>query len=78
MENKSAVEWLTERLTIDWRDPWNRDLLQQAKQMEKEQIVNAWKDGNYARSLSKTKEPFNHASAYQTGREYYDELYESK
>ena len=44
--NQTAVEWLVDRLpTIDKNDPYYKDLIQQAKAMEKEQIVDAFDTG---------------------------------
>jgi len=40
---KTAVEWLLEQLpTIDKYDPYYANIINQAKAMEKEQIINAW------------------------------------
>jgi hypothetical protein len=37
---QTAVEWLANELSfIDWEDPWYRDMLYQAKQKEKEQLI---------------------------------------
>jgi hypothetical protein len=42
MKNQTAVEWLFEKLpTIDKYDPYYADIFQQAKAMEKEQIIDA-------------------------------------
>jgi hypothetical protein len=58
---QTAVEWLVEQWPIlesqlpDW-------LIEQAKAMEKEQIIEAWNTGTYA---------------YNNGEQYYTETYES-
>lgn len=40
---KSAVQWLIEQLpTIDKYDPYYADIINQAKEMEKEQIFDAY------------------------------------
>ena len=49
METKqTAVEWLFDKIThnqeIRWRGTHYRDLFEQAKQMEKEHIMQAFKD----------------------------------
>ena len=48
MENKkTAVEWLVEELksrSIDL-SKWNNDLLEQSKQIDKQNIVDAWECG---------------------------------
>lgn len=64
MKKQTAVEWLSKRTFIPLHE------LEQAKQMEKEQIVEAWNGGNYGYFYSKgTKEDFN------DGSEYYNEVY---
>ena len=46
MSKQTAVEWLFEKLpTIDKYDPYYADIFQQAKAMEKEQIIEAYKIG---------------------------------
>ena len=43
----------------------------QAKQIEKEQIVNAWNDGDYSYFYSKET-----GNNFENGEEYYNENYE--
>lgn len=46
MKKQTAVEWLFEKLpTIDKYDPYYADIFQQAKAMEKEQIIEAYNTG---------------------------------
>jgi hypothetical protein len=46
MKKQTAVEWLMDRLpTIDKNDPYYEDIIQQAKAMEKEQILSAFDSG---------------------------------
>ena len=69
MSKQTAVEWLVDRLpTIDKNDPYYEDIIQQAKAMEKEQIVDAfvecWKE--------------NMPEGYeckQSAEQYYNETY---
>jgi hypothetical protein len=43
---QTAVEWLFEKLpTIDKYDPYYEEIFQQAKQMEKNQIITAFCEG---------------------------------
>jgi len=42
MKNQTAVEWLIEQLT---EGNYNWKVYDQAKEMEKEQIVNSYRDG---------------------------------
>lgn len=61
----TAVEFLVELLPqIDWDDPYYRGILQEAKQIEKEQIMNAWASG----VVSKND---------MTAEQYYNETYEN-
>ena len=72
-KNMTAVEWLIERLEINnsvsrQGEFWNL-LKNQAKQMEKEQIVEAWyKRGNTIVPRYYLKENIN-------GEQYYSETY---
>jgi hypothetical protein len=62
--NMTAVEWLIERLHLNNKELGliPIDIIQQAKAMEKEQIVDAYCDGSNTRT---------------SGEEYYKEAYES-
>lgn len=69
MENKqTAVEWLENMLpNIDFKyDPYYRDLLNQAKAMEREQMVRAFNAGQ----ASTATEPF-----WTKGDYYYEQKY---
>ena len=42
----TAVEWLVEKmLTVDWYTYKAAEFIEQAKDMEKDQILDAWKEG---------------------------------
>jgi len=43
---QTAVEWLVENLDIIWEEKII-DLVEQAKEMEREQIINAYDTGEY-------------------------------
>jgi len=62
----TAVEWLYLQLIKNPKTPWN-DILEQAKEMEKEQIINAYwasyKEGQY--------------SGDKTADEYYNETFKN-
>ena len=74
MENKkqTAVEWLVNQLNekIDFipMHKWDmiRDIVQQAKQMEKEEIENAYGDGLNA-----------HRTNFCNREEYYNKIYKT-
>jgi hypothetical protein len=64
---QTAVEWfLTEFQKQVWFEPnseldiWIKELIPKAKEMEKEQIIEAWNTGTYA---------------YNNGEDYYNETY---
>lgn len=54
MGNKqTAVNWLMENIDIDFNPKTNtismrKDIWEKAKQMEKEQLANAWEIGSYS------------------------------
>ena len=63
---QTTVEWLLEQLpTIDKYDPYYADIINQALEMEKEQIKNAWLN-------SLTKGDYNSAD------EYYNQTFKSE
>lgn len=65
MENKNltAVEWLVEQLPLIQQEGL-RDIIEQAKQMEKEQIEKAWDSVNYYQR-----------PRFYCGEQYYNETY---
>ena len=66
--DKTAVDWLVEQLQAPCRGIPSH-ILEQAKAMEKEQIEEAWNDGNL---LGRNG---NVILEYTTGKEYYKETY---
>lgn len=77
MAQQTAVEWLAKELEsygdpqvcdITWKDL--DSLVEQAKQMEKEQLVKAWDDGDYAYFYSKET-----GRDFDNGEEYYNETF---
>jgi hypothetical protein len=70
LKKQTAVEWLVEQLNenIDFipMDKWDeiRDMVQQAKAMEKEQIQSAYKDGL-----------IQHPNDFSSQEQYYKETY---
>ena len=76
-KNQTAVEWLVRKVSNELigeipMHRWDeiRDVVQQAKEMEKEQIAKAWDDGDYAYFCSKID-----GKDFENGTEYYKELY---
>jgi hypothetical protein len=80
MAQQTAVSWLKDMLEWNYGDPqmleitWENldDLLERAKQMEKEQIVEAWNDGNF---LGRNG---NILADYSDGNRYYKKEFENK
>jgi hypothetical protein len=67
--NLTAVEWLIEQLQAPCRGIPSH-IIEQAKQMEKEQLVKAWDDGDYAYFYSKET-----GRDFDNGEQYYNETY---
>lgn len=65
MMKKTAVEWLVEELNqkihIIPMDKWDmiRDIVKQAKEIEKEQIIDAYKYGNQSDVYFKPEQYYN-------------------
>ena len=74
---QTAVEWLQQALedTILTHEQIMQTvgLFEQAKEMEKEQIINAWDGGDYAYFYSKET-----GRDFSDGEEYYNETYGGK
>ena len=68
----TAVEWFVEQLPIRMKNYMQQEIVQ-AKQMEKEQLVKAWDDGDYAYFYSKET-----GRDFDNGEEYYNEIYEKQ
>ncbi len=45
MEKQTAVEWLTEKLRTEFGFAFSNNILEQAKEMEKQQIIDAYASG---------------------------------
>ena len=64
---KTAVEWLYEQLpTIDKYDPYYADIITQAKEMEKEQIIDAYQQAEK-----------DNGKDFLNGDLYYNEIFKS-
>ena len=44
--NMTAVEWLKEKLRIEFGFAFSNNILEQAKEMEKQQIIDAYSEGD--------------------------------
>ncbi len=69
MAQQTAVEYLIEKLFTEYRFEFSGTIVDQAKQMEKEQISEAYRQ-------SVEEDVWD--NALRTGEEYYNETYESK
>jgi hypothetical protein len=63
---QTAIEWLVENLDIIWEEKII-DLVEQAKKIEKEQIIDAYNTSFLLRD-----------KPYETANKYYNETYETK
>jgi hypothetical protein len=70
---QTAVQWLIEHLNLDETSPnYNKLIIEQAKEMEKEQIINAWdKRGDRIVPKYFLKENI-------TGEQYYNETFKQQ
>jgi hypothetical protein len=71
MKQQTAVEWLIEKLELDMYQDLDDNtikIIEQAKEMEKEQIIDAWKnaDGEFDKASDSLSEL------------YYNETYKSE
>jgi len=72
MAQQTAVEWYYEQTVVLGMTNY-AELLEQAKQMQKEQLVKAWDDGDYAYFHSKET-----GIDFDNGEEYYNETFGNK
>ena len=70
MKKQTAVEWLIEGIHKNMGVWIPTHIQEQAKAMEKEQIIDAWDDGDYAYFYSKETGRY-----FENGEEYYNETY---
>jgi Zn-dependent oligopeptidase len=72
MAQQTAVEWFIEQLPMRIINMYHKEI-EQVKQMEKEQLVKAWDDGDYAYFYSKET-----GRDFDNGEEYYNETYKKQ
>ncbi len=74
-KNQTAVEWLFDKITqnqdIRWRGTQYEDLIEQAKAMEKEQIIDACNQNEF-----EEEDNLGIAENLTKGEQYYKETYE--
>lgn len=77
MAQQTAVEWLADEISYNlfmWpnnTDYWMSGLVEKAKQMEKEQIINARENGKW--EIAKCTHDSNYT--FPTSEQYYNETY---
>lgn len=75
MAQQTAVEFLFEQVTnLDWKNLTREkktEILEQAKAMEKEQIINAWRNGD-------NDSMYSPQELDQQAEQYYNEIYMKK
>jgi HEPN domain-containing protein len=69
----TAVEWLTEKLRIEFGFAFSNNILEQAKEMEKEQIINTYRDGRSDQQSEKPSRFYN-----RMAEQYYNETFKSE
>jgi hypothetical protein len=67
-KQQTAVEYLLEKLYTQYRFEFSGTIVDKAKAMEKEQVIEAWKLGNLPTLLGRVL----------TAEEYYNETYKTK
>jgi hypothetical protein len=70
---ETAIEWLVDELGLveyeGLQQPeWIKHLIEQAKEMEKQQIIDAWTDGKYCNTIG-------NEINYEDGEQYYNETF---
>jgi hypothetical protein len=71
MNKQTAIQWLIQQL--DWKKSMyltTHKIIDQAIQMEREQIVKVWNDGNYNYFYNRVGR-----KEFEDGNEYYNETY---
>ena len=67
---QTAVEWLIEQLKKPYSDKYIMDIIDQAKAMEKQDIINAYRDGRSDQQSEKPSRFYN-----RMAEQYYNEIY---
>ena len=80
MAQQTSVEWLFERINLFCMftdgipDEWS-EALEQAKQMEKEQIIDAWQEAYVTGCVVGSNDYTNENEETDNGAYYYDQTY---
>ena len=63
MAQQTAIDWIVDQMLSEGHKEMWKDMIQQAKQMEKKQMKKSWSDG------------FSFQSPYKNFEQYYKETY---
>ncbi len=69
---KTALDWLIEQMPYEFRAKYAYDLFKQAKELEKEQIMNDYKEGVNKGIL------YCNGEVFISKEEYYNQTYNQK
>jgi hypothetical protein len=69
----TAVEWLTEKLRIEFGFAFSNNILEQAKAMHKQDIINTYRDGRSDQQSEKPSRFYN-----RMAEQYYNETFKSE
>jgi hypothetical protein len=77
MEKQTAVDWLVENIYYLYSTKWN-DIIEQAKAMEKEQIISAYRTGCEKTIVYEIEKQENDDAKRLTSKGYYKETYKQE
>jgi hypothetical protein len=69
---KTALDWLIEQMPYEFRANHTQELFRQAKELEKEQIMNSYREGVNAGIL------YCNGEVFISKEEYYNQTYNQK
>ena len=75
---QTAVEWLVEKLITEFRFSFSDNILEQAKEMEKQQIIDAYNNcikDRYNNALVDMGFKEKSEKCYNTGEQYYNKTF---
>jgi HEPN domain-containing protein len=58
MEKQTAVEWLTEKLRTEFGFAFSNNILEQAKEIEKQDIIEAYDKGEFNCGMNESAEQY--------------------
>jgi len=70
---QTAVEWLVQELTLFETPKWVQEAVDQSKEMEKEQIINSYRDGRSDQQSDISSKFYN-----RMAEQYYNETLKSE